>query len=69
MVSFRDRLFPVPDTEVVDVCGAGDTFLSALCFNYLKTSDLVQSIRFAISAASVTVKHRGVYAPSLSEII
>lgn len=69
MVSFRNRLFSVPDTEVVDVCGAGDTFLSALCFCYLKTSDLIESIRFAISAASVTVKHRGVYAPSLSEII
>jgi bifunctional ADP-heptose synthase (sugar kinase/adenylyltransferase) len=56
------------DTEVVDVCGAGDTFLAALVYSYLNTYDIHEAIRFANIAASITVKHMGVYAPTLEEI-
>jgi D-beta-D-heptose 7-phosphate kinase/D-beta-D-heptose 1-phosphate adenosyltransferase len=57
-----------PSVEVVDVTGAGDTFLSALAFGYLNTSNIEQAIRFAIRASTVTIQHLGVYAPSLEEI-
>jgi D-beta-D-heptose 7-phosphate kinase/D-beta-D-heptose 1-phosphate adenosyltransferase len=59
------NLKPVP---LVDVTGAGDTFLSALTYMYLQTKDMLQSIEFANKAASITVQHVGVYAPSLEEI-
>ena len=60
--------FDANPVEVADVCGAGDTFLSALAYWYMNTADLNQSIQFAIQASSVTVQHIGVYAPTLKEI-
>lgn len=54
--------------EISDVCGAGDTFLAALVYQYLGTGDMSSAIKFAISAAAVTVQHLGVYAPTLEEI-
>lgn len=59
---------PAPRVEVTDVTGAGDTFLSALVFEYLNTSSIEQAIKFAIRASAVTIQHLGVYAPSLEEI-
>jgi D-beta-D-heptose 7-phosphate kinase/D-beta-D-heptose 1-phosphate adenosyltransferase len=54
--------------DVIDVCGAGDTFLAALAYQYLQTNDIVDAIKFAIKASAVTVQHVGVYAPRLEEI-
>lgn len=59
---------PSPNVEVVDVTGAGDTFLAALTYQYLNTKNIKESVEFAIKAASITVQHFGVYAPSLEEI-
>jgi D-beta-D-heptose 7-phosphate kinase/D-beta-D-heptose 1-phosphate adenosyltransferase len=61
--------FAAKRVEVADVCGAGDTFLSALCYQYLNTNDMTQAIKFAISAGAVTVQHLGCYAPRLEEIL
>jgi len=57
-----------PSVEVVDVTGAGDTFLSALAYRYLDTGDIKKAITFANAASAVTVQHLGVYAPTLKEI-
>lgn len=66
---YKDEVFPANKTEVVDVCGAGDTFLSALVYGYLtKNKSISNAIPFANLASSVTVKHMGVYAPTLDEI-
>lgn len=65
---YREQLYPAPKVEVFDVTGAGDTFLSALTYEYLNTNDIERAIRFANIAASITVKHNGVYAPTLEEI-
>jgi D-beta-D-heptose 7-phosphate kinase/D-beta-D-heptose 1-phosphate adenosyltransferase len=54
--------------EVVDVTGAGDTFLAALTYQYLDTGDIEKAIKFANLASAVTVQHSGVYAPTLKEI-
>lgn len=62
------RVFPAPKVEVSDVTGAGDTFLAALAFRYLKSQDMEDAIKFANKAASVTVQRLGVYAPTLKEI-
>lgn len=60
--------FPAESVEVVDVCGAGDTFLAALAYNYLTTNSIPDAIKFAMRASAVTVQHTGVYAPTLEEI-
>lgn len=57
-----------PKVEVVDVTGAGDTFLAALAFDYLHTKDIKRAIDFANRAAAVTVQHVGCYAPTIEEI-
>lgn len=58
-----------PNVEVVDITGAGDTFLAALTYMYLETTDIRISVEFANRAASVTVQHFGCYAPTLEEIL
>lgn len=66
---YQECRYPAKQLEVVDVCGAGDTFLSALTYSYLLTNNIESAIEFAICASAVTVQHHGVYAPSLEEII
>ena len=61
--------FETDNVEVSDVCGAGDTFLSALTYQYLVSNNIESAIKFANKAASITVQHIGNYAPTLNEII
>jgi bifunctional ADP-heptose synthase (sugar kinase/adenylyltransferase) len=67
-VIHHDISCSAPNVEVVDVTGAGDTFLSAFVYKYISTTDLHQSLCFAVEASAVTVQHLGVYAPTLKEI-
>lgn len=68
VVLHHDIFCSAPKVEVTDVTGAGDTFLSALTYQYLVTNDIKSAVEFAIKASSITVKHLGVYAPKLEEI-
>ena len=65
---YKEHTISAPQVEAFDVCGAGDTFLSALAYNYVLSQDILQAIRFAIRASSITVQHIGVYSPTLEEI-
>ena len=66
---FDHKIYPAPEIDVTDVCGAGDTFLAALTYAYLNTDGNMElAIQFAIRASAVTVQHTGVYAPRLEEI-
>lgn len=64
-----ETLFPTNDVEVSDVCGAGDTFLAALTYQYLVTKDMGSAINFANKASSIAIQHFGNYAPTLKEIL
>lgn len=68
-VTYMGKEYNVPNVPVFDVCGAGDTFLSALVYKFMETGSMDEGINFAIRAAGVTVQHFGVYAPTLEEII
>lgn len=46
--------------DVKDTSGAGDSFMSALVIEYIRTKNIVESIKFANKCASEVVKHRGV---------
>jgi D-beta-D-heptose 7-phosphate kinase/D-beta-D-heptose 1-phosphate adenosyltransferase len=67
-VRYKEYKFSTPQVEAFDVCGAGDTFLSALAYNFVLSGDILEAIQFAIRAASVTIQHIGVYSPTLKEI-
>lgn len=66
---YNNKIFPTKQVQVVDVCGCGDTFLSALAYQYLMTEKIEDAIIFANKAASLTVQREGNYAPSLEEIL
>ena len=66
--TWNGTTFSAEAAEVADVCGAGDTFLSALAFEFLRTQDIEKSIEFANRAAGISVQHLGCYAPSLEEL-
>lgn len=66
--AYKDKLYKPFKTEVCDVCGAGDTFFSALVYNYIYTKDIEQSIEFANAAAAISVKYVGVYSPTIDEV-
>lgn len=67
-VPFHELEFDAPEVEVADVTGAGDTFLAALVSEYLTQKDIKAAIPYAIKAASITVQHSGVYAPTWEEL-
>ena len=67
-VVYDEFAFGARTVEVADVCGAGDTFLAAVCYQYLNTVNMHLAIGFAINASAVTVQHLGNYAPTLEEI-
>lgn len=63
-----EQIFSVPKIEVIDVCGAGDTFLSAMTYMFLHTRSIPEAIEFANRASTITVRHMGNYAPTLEEL-
>ena len=66
---YNNKMYPAAAIDVIDVCGAGDTFLAALAYEYLQTDgNMEAAVEFAIRASAVTVQHTGVYAPRLDEI-
>ena len=59
---WNSKIFPANQSEMHDVCGAGDVFLAGLVHKYLETSgDLEKSIVFANKCASISVSHFGTY--------
>lgn len=56
---YNEKLYPVKKMDVIDVSGAGDTFMSALCVEYTNTKNIHKSIKFANQCASKVVKRRG----------
>ena len=58
---YRGELYPAEKVNVFDVVGAGDTFLAALTYGYLKYGRIEEAIPLANKAAAVAVSHRGTY--------
>lgn len=52
--------YPAEKVEVVDICGAGDTFIAGFTKEYLETNDVSKSIVFANKAASIVIQQKGV---------
>jgi len=58
---YQGKLYPAEKVNVFDVVGAGDTFLAALTYGYLKYGTIEEAIPLANRAAAVAVSHRGTY--------
>ena len=58
---YQGKLYPAEKVNVFDVVGAGDTFLAALTYGYLKYGTIEKAIPLANKAAAVAVSNRGTY--------
>jgi len=56
------------ERSVFDVCGAGDTFLTALVIGYMIYGDVRASIPLANYCAGLAVEHRGTYKLTLEDL-
>jgi pseudouridine kinase len=57
---------PAIHTEIEDPTGAGDALTAAVIFALLNDIPLDDAIRLGVSAASLTLRHRGAVTPDLS---
>jgi len=57
---------PAIQTEIVDPTGAGDAMTATVMFALLNGIELDDAIRLGVSAASLTLRHRGTVVPDLS---
>ena len=58
---YNGKLYPAEKVNVFDVVGAGDTFLSALVYFYLKCGTIEEAIPYANKAAAIAVSNFGTY--------
>ena len=65
---YRGTLYPGEKVSTYDVCGAGDTFLSALVYFYLLYGKIETAIPYANKAAAIAVTHFGTYVLSESDV-
>jgi len=66
---YNGQHFPAKAINVVDVCGAGDTFLAAFAYQHTRTQNTPEALRFANRGSGITCQHIGVYAPTKEEIL
>lgn len=57
---YKGKLFPVEKVNIKDVSGAGDTFISGLVCEFIRTKDIVKAIQFAQDCATKVVQKKGV---------
>ncbi len=67
-VDYQGKNFPSIQVGVFDVCGAGDTFLSALVYFYLLYGTIENAIPYANKAAAIAVTHFGTYVLSERDV-
>ena len=67
--SWNGLIFKPEIVKVFDVCGAGDTFLSALVYQFLQTENMQEAIIYANKAAAISVTHPGAYHLSNEDLV
>ena len=57
---YNDEVFPVSIVDVLDLSGAGDTFMCGLVMKYVQTENIKEAIRFANECSMRVVQKKGV---------
>lgn len=57
---YNNKVFPVENINIKDTSGAGDSFISALVVEYLKSKNINKAIKFANKCATLVVQEKGV---------
>lgn len=58
---YQGKLYPGEKVDIFDAVGAGDTFLSAMVYFYLKYGKIEEAIPYANKAAAIAVSNFGTY--------
>ena len=56
----KGKTYPTQEVPVKDVSGAGDTFISGLVYEYVKSENIEKSINFAQECTTIVVQKTGV---------
>jgi D-beta-D-heptose 7-phosphate kinase/D-beta-D-heptose 1-phosphate adenosyltransferase len=65
---YKGILYPGEKVNVYDVVGAGDTFLAALTFGYLKYKSIEKALPLANKCAAISVSNPGTYVLSNKDV-
>jgi len=57
---YNNVIYAVPEVQIKDLSGAGDTFIASLVVKYIETGSMQESIKFANESATLVVQRRGV---------
>jgi len=57
---FQGTNYPTQEVSVKDISGAGDTFLSGLVVEYIRTKNIESAIKFAQQCTTIVVQKSGV---------
>lgn len=57
---YKDTLYPAKKVNVVDISGAGDTFVAGFVKKYIETKSIEDSILFGIECSSTVIQQKGV---------
>ena len=57
---YNDKVYPVSIVDVLDLSGAGDTFMCGLVMKYVQTENIEEAIHFANDCAMRVVQKKGV---------
>jgi D-beta-D-heptose 7-phosphate kinase/D-beta-D-heptose 1-phosphate adenosyltransferase len=57
---YMDKMYPTEQVEIMDISGAGDTFVAGFVKKYLDTNDISESIIFGNKCSAQVVQKRGV---------
>ena len=57
---YNDEVYPVSIVDVLDLSGAGDTFMCGLVMKYVQTENIEEAIHFANDCAMRVVQKKGV---------
>ena len=66
--SYDNDIYPTRVVNVIDVTGAGDSFLSGLTTHYIKTQDIREAIKYANIVSSIAVSKRGTATVTKEEV-
>lgn len=66
---FNNKIYPAQSVNVYDVVGAGDAFLSALVYGYLRSNSMETAIILANKCSGIVVQNSGTYSLTKNDIL
>lgn len=53
------------DVSVINVTGAGDSCVAGICYGYMKSLDVIDTLKYAIAMSVITISHKETIHPQM----